>query len=119
MGYDWAEAFALQARLSHPVERVDAVKSEDPHRRQIVELFGASEAHHADLPVKAASLAEPVRALLDPQGRGRQHIAARLQQLAGTRAGGFRFDPTGARRKMGCRDLFVGLHVSAATSDRA
>ena len=30
-----------------------------------------------------------VRALVDPQGRGRQHIAARLQQLVGTRAGGF------------------------------
>jgi hypothetical protein len=27
--------------------------------------------------------------LVDPQGRGRQHIAARLVQLTGTRAGGF------------------------------
>jgi hypothetical protein len=34
-------------------------------------------------------LAEPVRALVDPQGRGRQYVAARLGQLAGTRAGGF------------------------------
>jgi hypothetical protein len=31
----------------------------------------------------------PVPALLDPQRRGRQFIAARLVQLAGTRAGGF------------------------------
>jgi hypothetical protein len=30
-----------------------------------------------------------VRALLDPQGRGRQFTAARLVQLTGTRAGGF------------------------------
>ena len=35
------------------------------------------------------ALAEPVRASLDPQGRGRQHIAARLVQLVDTRAGGF------------------------------
>jgi hypothetical protein len=40
-------------------------------------------------PIIAYVLAEPVRALLDPQGRGRQHIAARLVQLTGTRAGGF------------------------------
>jgi hypothetical protein len=32
--------------------------------------------------------AKPLRAL-DPQGRGRQFMAARLVQLAGTRAGGF------------------------------
>jgi hypothetical protein len=39
-----------------------------------------------------------VRALLDPQGRGRQHIAARLVQPTGTRAGGFvltRQEPAG------------------------
>jgi hypothetical protein len=38
------------------------------------------------------------RALVDPQGRGRQHIAARLWQLAGTRAGGLvltREEPAG------------------------
>ncbi len=39
-------------RSWHPVERVDAVKSEGPHRRQMVELFGTSEAYHADLPIK-------------------------------------------------------------------
>jgi hypothetical protein len=39
--------------------------------------------------VKASALAEPVRVLVDPQGRGRQFVAARLVQLTGTRAGGF------------------------------
>jgi hypothetical protein len=38
---------------------------------------------------EASALPEPVRALVDPQGRGRQHIAARLVQLTGTPAGGF------------------------------
>jgi hypothetical protein len=37
----------------------------------------------------------PVRALLDPQGRGRQFMAARLVQLASTRAGGFVLTRTG------------------------
>jgi hypothetical protein len=72
-----------------PVERIDAVKSDDPHRRQIVELFDAWHLHHGERPVKASALPEPVRALVDPQGRGRQYVAVRLRQLAGTRAGGF------------------------------
>jgi hypothetical protein len=88
----WAEycrdpLLALGCR--DPVERIEAVKSDDPHRRRIVELFATWDANHAARPTKVADLAEPVRALVDPQGRGRQHVAARLSQLAGTRAGGF------------------------------
>jgi hypothetical protein len=71
------------------VERIDQIKSDDPHRRQIVEIFQTSYARHRDKPIKANALSEPVRLLLDPQGRGRQHIAARLMELTGTRAGGF------------------------------
>jgi hypothetical protein len=81
-----------------PVERIDAVKSDDPHRRRIVDLFAIWDANHAARPTKVTDLAEPVRALVDPQGRGRQHIAARLVQLTGTRAGGFvltRQEPAG------------------------
>jgi hypothetical protein len=40
-------------------------------------------------PSRAKAMAESVHALLDPQRRGRQFMAARLVQLAGTRAGGF------------------------------
>ena len=52
--------------LREPVERIDSVKADDPQRRQIVTLFG-------DNPMKACDLAEAVRALIDPQGRGRLH----------------------------------------------
>jgi hypothetical protein len=57
-----------------------------------------SNAPTIPMPAKANAVIEPVRALLDPQGRGRQFTAARLVQLAGTRAGGFvlmRKDPAG------------------------
>jgi hypothetical protein len=53
-----------------------------------------------------------VRALVDPQGRGRQYIVARLGQLAGTRA--VRPDARGGGRKMGCRNVFFGSHVRKA-----
>ena len=41
-------------------------------------------AHHDELPIKAADLALPVRALIDPQGRGRQYeiVTSARDQLA-------------------------------------
>jgi 3-oxoacyl-(acyl-carrier-protein) synthase len=57
-------------------------------------VVGLSNCSQLGTPTNARStivtdLAEPVRALADPQGRSRQFVAARLGQLAGTRAGGF------------------------------
>jgi hypothetical protein len=85
----WCRDPLLALGCRDPVERIEETKSDDPHRRQIVEQFDAWHVHHGERPVKASALAEPVRALVDPQGRGRQHIAARLVELTGTRAGGF------------------------------
>jgi hypothetical protein len=85
----WCRDPLLALGCRDPVERIDEIKSDDPHRRQIVELFETWHAHYGDEPVKAKVIAEPVRALLDPQHRGRQFMAARLVRLAGTRAGGF------------------------------
>jgi len=47
------------------------------------------------------------RALL---GRGRQFRAARLVELAGTRAGGFVLTRQEAAGKMGCSDLLADPH---------
>jgi hypothetical protein len=49
----------------------------------------------------------PVRTLLDPQRRGRQFMAARLVQLAGTRAGGFVLRRQGAAGKWGTATYFL------------
>jgi putative DNA primase/helicase len=86
---EWCRDPLIALGCRDPVVRIDAVKSEDPHRRRTVELFQAWYAHHTNRPMKVADLAEPVRLLVDPQGRGRQFVAARLGQLMGTRAGGF------------------------------
>jgi putative DNA primase/helicase len=95
---EWCRDPLLALGCRDPVERIEAVKSDDPHRRRIVDLFQTWHEHHADLPTKVADLAEPVRSMVDPQGRGRQFVAARLVQLTGTRAGGFvltREEPAG------------------------
>ena len=50
------------------------------------------------MPIKADQLAEPVKAIADSQGRGRQYLATFLLGLAGTHAAGFvltRQEPAG------------------------
>ena len=72
-----------------PVERVEMLKAHDPYRQKIAELFGAWWKHHGSEPIRASELAEPVRCLIDPLGRGRQFVATALGKMAGTRAAGF------------------------------
>jgi hypothetical protein len=43
----------------------------------IVELFDAWHVHHGERPVKASTLPEPVRVLVDPPGQGHQNISRR------------------------------------------
>jgi putative DNA primase/helicase len=88
----WAEwcrdpLFALGCR--DPVERIQVLKANDPRRQRIAELFQVWWEHHGETPVKANQLAEPVQAVADPQGRGRQYLATFIAGLAGTHAAGF------------------------------
>jgi len=88
----WAEwcrdpLFALGCR--DPVERIQVLKANDPRRQRIAELFQVWWEHHGATPVKANQLAEPVKAVADPQGRGRQYLATFIAGLAGTHAAGF------------------------------
>ena len=85
----WCRDPLVDSGCRDPVERIDAIKYDDPERRRIVELFVSWNAYHADRPTKVADLAAPVRAAADPQGRGRQHLEACLRRLTGTRAGNF------------------------------
>jgi|GEM_PF-6184964 len=52
-------------------------------------IYAAWWQAHEARPVTAAELAEPVRAAADPDGRGRQYVAAKLRMLDGVRAAGF------------------------------
>jgi hypothetical protein len=73
---EWCRDPLVALGCCDPVARIDQIRSDDPQRREIVELFETWHAHHRDQPVKAKVIAEPVRALLDSQGR-RQFMAAR------------------------------------------
>jgi hypothetical protein len=86
---DWVRDPLLTLGCSDPVERVDMLKAHDPYRQKIAELFKTWSMHHANKPIAASELAEPVRRLIDPLDRGRQFVATALGKMAGTRAAGF------------------------------
>jgi hypothetical protein len=86
---EWCRDPLLTLGCCDPIERIERVKADDPQRSQTIELFETWHAHHGEKPTRVANLVEPVRALLDPHRRGRQYVASRLTQLAGTRVGGF------------------------------
>jgi hypothetical protein len=89
---DWARwcrdpLVALGCR--DPVLRVADAKARDPRRQRVVEIFTAWWTAHGNRPMAVADLAESVRAVADPAGRGRQYLAAVVRGLDGTRAAGF------------------------------
>ena len=85
----WCRDPLLTLGASDPVKRINTTKARDPGRHNISELFAVWHTHHAEAPVAAADLAEPVCKLIDKQGRGRQFIATYCASLANTRVGGF------------------------------
>jgi hypothetical protein len=86
---EWVRDPLLTLGCADPVERIEALKTKDPQRQRIAELFEVWWDNHGEAPVKIANLAEPVQKVIDPQGRGRQFIASYLGNLEGTRAAGF------------------------------
>jgi hypothetical protein len=85
----WCRDPLLTLGCRDPVERVDALKANDPRRRGVAELYGAWWKHHGAAPVTANQLADAVKAFADPQGRGRQYLATYLSRLTGTYVSGF------------------------------
>jgi hypothetical protein len=86
---EWCRDPLLALGCRDPVERIAALKANDPRRQRIAELFQVWWEHHGATPVKVNELLEPVKAVADPQGRGRQYLATFVAGLADTHAAGF------------------------------
>lgn len=71
------------------MERISEAKERDSRRQIVSDLFSVWWACHQDKPIAIRDLADRVKEVADPQGRGRQYLAAHLEKLAGTRTGGF------------------------------
>jgi putative DNA primase/helicase len=86
---EWCRDALLPLGCRDPVERIEALKANDPRRQRIAELFHVWWEHHGAAPVKVNQLADAVKAIADPQGRGRQYLATFIAGLGGTHAAGF------------------------------
>lgn len=86
---EWCRDPLVALGCCDPVERIEALKANDPRRQHVVELFGIWWEHHGDNRVTVNQLAEAVKAVADPQNRGRQYLARAIADKVGTNAGGF------------------------------
>jgi putative DNA primase/helicase len=95
---EWCRDPLVALGCRDPVERIEELKASDPRRQRIAELFRAWWEHHGAAPMKVNDLADLVKEVADPQGRGRQYLATFVSGLAGTHAAGFaltRQEPVG------------------------
>jgi hypothetical protein len=84
----WVRDPLLALGCQDPVERVSEAKARDGCRQQVVDLFTLWWEKYGAQAMAVSELDDQVQHLADPQGRGRQYLAARLGNLAGTRIAG-------------------------------
>jgi hypothetical protein len=84
----WVRDPMLALGCQDPAERVADAKGRDARRQVIADLFTVWWEQHGDRPVRVRDLHEDVRQAVDPQGRGRQFVAAQLETLTGSRLSG-------------------------------
>ena len=84
----WVRDPLLALGCKDPVDRVSEAKERDGRRQATAELFALWRDRHGQRPVALRDLHQDVQHLVDPQGRGRQYVSARLEKLAGTRIAG-------------------------------
>jgi hypothetical protein len=87
----WVRNPLLALGCQDPVEQVREAKERDDRRQATADLFAIWWEKHHDWPVKVRDLHDDVKQAVDPQDRGRQHVASQLAKLSGTRIAGFVF----------------------------
>jgi hypothetical protein len=87
----WVRDPLLALGCQDPVARVSEAKERDGRRQTVADIISIWWERHQDRPVPVRQLHDDVKEALDPQGRGRQYLTARVEGLTGTRMGGFIF----------------------------
>jgi hypothetical protein len=108
----------LTLGCADPVERIAEVKGKDQRRRRIAEILNTWWARHESAPVKAADIHQDVRALIDPQGRSRQFVAAALEKMVGARVAGFMLTAQRGNGKWSVATYAVRQTTTDFASDR-
>lgn len=97
----WARDPLLALGCQDPANRIGEAKERDSRRQEIARLFEIWWGAHADAPVTAAGLHQSIQEVIDPQGRGRQYVAAAVERLSGTRMAGFHLTRQAATGRWG------------------
>ena len=79
----------LDLGCQDPAERISEAKLRDGLRQETVDLFDVWWKEHRDQPIAASKLHDDVKKIADPQKRGRQFLAHKLETLTGTRLAGW------------------------------
>lgn len=85
----WVRDPLLALGCQDPVARISEAKQRDARRQDIAAVFELWWERHQGHPMAASKLDDDVKRALDPQNRGRQYVAARLESLDKTRIAGF------------------------------
>jgi hypothetical protein len=86
---EWVRDPLLDLGCQDPAERISDAKLRDGVRQEIADLFENWWKEHRDQPVAASKLHDDVKKIADPQKRGRQYLASKLEMLTGTRHAGW------------------------------
>src|SRR5262249_10372341 len=94
----WVRDPLLTLGLRDPVERIASIKTNDPKRRALIEIFDLWHQKHKGAPVRAAKLDPEIIQLIDNRARkkddgslqyNRQMVARFLTQRDGACVGGY------------------------------
>jgi 5S rRNA maturation endonuclease (ribonuclease M5) len=108
----WVRDPLLSLGCRDPVERLSETKARDPMRQMTSDLFATWWQHHGSSSQTAHRLDLEVQKIIDPHGRGRQHVAAQLEKLAGTRIAGFVLSRQAPVGKWGAATYALGRIVT-------
>jgi hypothetical protein len=81
----WVRDALLTLGTADPVTRIADIKAQDAGRQDTAFLFETWHDRHGGNPTRASALHADVKTIIDPHGRGRQHIVAALAKLENTR----------------------------------
>jgi hypothetical protein len=109
----WVRDPLLALGCRDPVHRVAESKQRDVRRQELSSIFELWLRHHGHRPVTGHDLHDEVKARLDPQVRGRQFLAHKLETLAGARPESGPCRPVSGQHHSRCRMVTAGLEPAA------
>jgi hypothetical protein len=114
----WVRDPLLALGCKDPAARVSEAKERDGRRQTLADVIAIWWEKHQDWPVTVRELHHDVTQAIDPQGRGRQYIAAWVERLAGTRMAGFVFTRQPPAGKWGAATYALKKADAAAEDHR-